>query len=207
MIRLPGQAGISEGWSSAFMTNAVGGIMSGMDQGDAAVLAAGLGIAGTLAAGLMSPLLQAHTARRQSREQEAIDIRHRLREERRVAFAAVLDQGETVQRALSDFFGSRESEEHTSRAVTQSEWAHVTETLHALRRAATEVAVTGPGHMADLAETIHAEALRLSVATRRVLEAGDDPRAVPVMADTGTRLANARGEFVSAAQKAMAPPE
>jgi hypothetical protein len=67
-----------------------------MDQGTAAVIAAGLGIAGTLGGALGGTWLAGRTALRQVRVQEAADLRHKLRDERRAAFTSCVERRNEV---------------------------------------------------------------------------------------------------------------
>lgn len=65
--------------------------MRAMDQGNAAVIAAGLGIAGTLLGSLGGAIVAARATRKQVRDQEGAEHRNWLRQERRASYAALLD--------------------------------------------------------------------------------------------------------------------
>jgi hypothetical protein len=56
-----------------------------------------MGIAGTRAGALGGALIQGRIIRRQVRDQEAVDLRHRLQQERQAAFAAVLDRCSEIE--------------------------------------------------------------------------------------------------------------
>jgi hypothetical protein len=82
-------------------------MIGGMKQEDATVWAAGLGIIGTLAGALGGAWLQGLSARRQLTGQAAAQVKHRLREERQAAFAAVLDRCDQVVEALGPIITDR----------------------------------------------------------------------------------------------------
>ncbi|MEV4033431.1 hypothetical protein [Streptomyces umbrinus] len=171
-----------------------------MDQGT--VWLAALGIAGTLAGALGGPMLQARSARRQQREQEAIEVRHRLRVDRQAAFAQFLDQGETVRQGLDRVV--RLVLVETSEDRTEA-WRTLNAALAAMRRMTMSVAVYGPARMGELAEAMH----EASVAQADVFRMPDleaDQRAVQ-FSEATTRLQDLRREFIRRAQEAMAPPE
>src|SRR5690349_14272401 len=65
------------GWWSSAIARHGSGMMCVMDQADAIVWASALGIAGTFAAGLIGPVLQARASRRQDRDHEVFRIQHR----------------------------------------------------------------------------------------------------------------------------------
>ncbi|GAA5029240.1 hypothetical protein [Streptomyces siamensis] len=100
-----------------------------MDQGDAAVWAAGLGIAGTLAGVLGGAYVQAGAGRKQVLDQETVDVRHRLREERRLAFAAVLDRCDEVVSALGTIIAARVQPDWCDEDNHRELWALANEAL------------------------------------------------------------------------------
>ncbi|MBJ6636919.1 hypothetical protein H4K36_01200 [Streptomyces sp. DHE7-1] len=174
-----------------------------MNQGDAAIWAAGMGIAGTLAAALGGPLLQARAARRQTREQEKADVRQRLREERQTAFKAVLDASDAVQRSINAVIETRVTSASESPSDEASLWSEVDTALDRLYQAATLVAITGPAPIGHLAETMLAAADQQAGAWRPRL-AVEDCRAAGAQAITA--LHKARHEFILRAQEAMSGP-
>jgi hypothetical protein len=112
--------------------------MGSMEQGEAAVWAAGLGIIGTLLGALGGAWFQGLSARRQLREQAAAQVKHQLRDERRAAFADVLDRCDQVAEALGPIIVDRvpsRVEEDSYREL----WASANAALRALQRAVTAV--------------------------------------------------------------------
>ncbi|MFI0901625.1 hypothetical protein [Streptomyces sp. NPDC020983] len=182
----------------------VGGMMRGMDQGDAAVWAAALGITGTLAGALGGALVQGRVTRRQVRDQEAVDVRHRLREERQAAFAAVLDRCSEVEATFGPIVVARAQPEWDDDADHQELWAPTNAALHTLQRAVTAVAITGPDLMADLASAIHEEVLAKANAMR--LPATDLAQRVRMFAEHSTALEQAQHDFSQEARTVLATP-
>ncbi|GGL13251.1 hypothetical protein GCM10010094_87720 [Streptomyces flaveus] len=177
--------------------------MGGMDQADAIIWATALGIGGTLAAGLTGPLLQARASRRQARDQEAFQVRHRLRDERRAAFATVLDQCEAFRHSINAAIEARMALEWRSEDAHWELWQSTDAALGALRRAATNVAITGPAPMGELADAVHAAAARQAGVWRMRLDL-DDRLVQNAQADSA--FADARRQFIAAAEKILALP-
>lgn len=171
-----------------------------MDQGN--VVLAALGIAGTLAGALGGPLLQARSARRQQRDQEAIEVRHRLRVDRQAAFAQFLDQGEVVRQALDQVMRLVLLEPSEDRTEA---WRTLNRSLAAMQRTAMSVAVYGPARMGELAEAMH-DASVAQANPYRMPNLGTDQRAIEY-SEAAARLQDLRREFIRRAQEAMAPPE
>jgi hypothetical protein len=141
-------------------------MMCGMDQGDAAVWAAGLGITGTLAGALGGAFVQGWAIRRQVRDQETVDVWHRWREERQAAFAAILARCSEVEAGFGPIIVARARPDWRDDADHRELWAPANAALDALRRSVTTVAITGPDHMVDLASTIHEQVLAKANAMR-----------------------------------------
>ncbi|MFJ8153915.1 hypothetical protein [Streptomyces sp. NPDC094468] len=181
-----------------------------MNQGDAAVWAAGMGIAGTLTAALGGPLLQARAARRQAREQEAVDIRHRLREERRAAYKAVLDACDGVQRAINVIIETLKASQQHQAIDRLALREQMDSALDRLYRAVTDVEITGPRRMGELAVSMLAAEDQQAAAWRPFLGI-DDGRELSVDesqahgAQAIEALREARTEFILRAQQAMLP--
>ncbi|MCX4911286.1 hypothetical protein [Streptomyces sp. NBC_00878] len=175
-----------------------------MDQADTVIWATALGIGGTLAAGLTGPLLHARSARRRAQDQETFQVRHRLRDERRAAFASVLDECEAFRQGIGAVIeglvgvGWRSENEH------RELWESTVAALGALRRAATDVAITGPAPMGELADTVYAAAVRQAEVWRMRLDL-DDRLVRNGQADS--ELIDARRQFIAAAEKVLAPPD
>ncbi|WP_318205808.1 hypothetical protein [Streptomyces sp. SCL15-4] len=175
-----------------------------MDQGDAAVWAAALGIAGTLMGALGGALVQGRVIRRQVRDQEAVDIRHRLRQERQTAFAAVLDRCSEVETSFGPIIMARARPDWRDDADHRELWDPTNAALDALQRAVTAVAITGPDRMADLAATIH-EAVTAKANTMRMPAASFDQR-VRMYAEHSTLLEEAQRSFVQEARTVLGTP-
>lgn len=178
--------------------------MRSMDQGDAAVWAAALGIAGTLAGALGGALVQSRVIRRQVRDQEAVDVRHRLREERQAAFAAVLDRCSETEATFGPIIVARVQPGWDDDASHQELWAPANAALDALQRAVTAVAITGPDSMADLASAIH-EAVRAEANAMR-LPAADFAQRARMFGEHSTALEQARRDFIQEARAVLAAP-
>jgi hypothetical protein len=176
--------------------------MSGMEQGEAAVWAAGLGIIGTLLGALGGAWLQGLSARRQLREQAAAQVKHQLRDERRAAFAGVLDRCDQVAEALGPIIADRvhsRLEEDSYREL----WASANAALRALQRAVTAVAITGPDRMAELGSAIY-DAVLAQANSMRVPDLPFDERA-KAFAQAGAAVENGRRSFVQEARAVLAP--
>lgn len=179
-------------------------MMRGMDQGDAAVWAAALGVAGTLAGALGGAIVQGRVLRRQVRDQEAVDVRHRLREERRAAFAAVLDRCSEAEATFSPIIVARTQPGWDDNADHRELWAPTNAALEALRRAVTAVAITGPDSMADLAAAIHETVQAKANAMR--LPAADFAQRVRMFGEHSTALEQAQRTFIQEARAVLAAP-
>lgn len=178
--------------------------MSGMDQGDAAVWAAALGIAGTLAGALGGALVQGRALRRQVRDQEAVDVRHRLRDERRAAFAVVLDRCREVEATFGPIVVARVRPDWDDNADHRDLFAPTRAALNALEQSVTAVAITGPDRMADLASAIHKEARAKANAMSR--PAADLAQRVRMFGEHSTTLEAARHDFIQEARTVLAAP-
>ncbi|MGC4995255.1 hypothetical protein [Streptomyces sp. DT195] len=175
-----------------------------MDQGDAAMWAAALGIAGTLAGALGGALVQGRAVRRQAQDQEAIDVRHRLREERRAAFAAVLDRCHEVEATFSPIIVAHARPDWDDQADHRELWAPTNAAMDTLQRAVTAVAITGPECMADLASEIYAELLAKANAMR--LPAMDLAQRAEMFGDHSAALKEALRNYIREARTALAAP-
>lgn len=178
--------------------------MRGMDQGDAAVWAAALGIAGTLVGALGGALTQGGVIRRQVRDQEAVDVRHRLRQERQVAFAAVLDRCAEVETSFNPIIVARVSPDWRDEDDHRELWAPTNAALGALQRAVTAVAIAGPDRMADLAATIHEE-VTAKANTMRMPAAAFDDR-VRMFGEHSANLEEAQRSFIREARTVLGAP-
>jgi hypothetical protein len=177
-------------------------MMSGMEQGDATVWAAGLGIIGTLTGALGGAWLQGLSARRQLKGQQAAQVKHWLREERQAAFAAVLNRCDQVVEALGPIITARvqpDWEEHDSHREL---WAPANAALRALQRSATTVAITGPDRMVELASAIH-DAVLAQANWMRVPELEFDER-TKAFAQAGVALEDACRSFAQEARAVLA---
>lgn len=183
-----------------------------MDQGSAAVWAAGFGVLGTLAGSLGGAYLQRKAALQQVREQAAAEARRQLRDERRTAFATVLDRLDAVGVTLNQIVEARaqpdwrDAEAGGELSARQREvWEPADAALRALRRAAWTLAVTGPDAMADLATEIHkASAARVLLALRST----DEWEAVRAeLTAAGAQLDDLRSRFIQGAQAVLVSPE
>ncbi|MET9914894.1 hypothetical protein ABZZ74_50975 [Streptomyces sp. NPDC006476] len=174
-----------------------------MDQADAIVWASALGIAGTLAGGLIGPVLQARASRRQARDHEVFWIQHRLRDERRAVFAAMLDQCEECRQSLNAVIEAHLDPEWRSEDAYLELWQTVDATLGALLRAATNVAIIGPAPMGDLADAVYAAIARQADVWRARMDL-DDRLVQNGQADSA--FADARRQFIAAAEKILVPP-
>ncbi|MFE9642669.1 hypothetical protein ACFYO0_00620 [Streptomyces sp. NPDC006365] len=173
-----------------------------MDQGNAIIWATGLGIGGTLSAGLIGPLLHARTARRQAQDQQAAQVRNRLRDERRAAFATFLDQCEAFRQSMNSFIEARMAVEWRIEVDNRQLWEPATAALGALRRTATNVAITGPAPMGELADALYAAAARQADVWRLRLDVDD---LLVQNARAEGALAEARREFIAKAEAVLAP--
>ncbi|MEU1276458.1 hypothetical protein [Streptomyces sp. NPDC005799] len=174
-----------------------------MDQADAIIWMTALGIAGTFAAGLIGPVLLARASRRRARDQEAFQIQHRLREERRAAFAAVLEQCDACRQNIDAVIEAHLNPEWYSEDVRQELWQSLGATMDTLRQAATNAAITGPAPMGELAEAIYAAIARQAGAWSMRLDL-DDRLVQNAQADAA--FTSARRQFIAAAGKVMVPP-
>ncbi|MFF9607422.1 hypothetical protein ACF1GY_34955 [Streptomyces sp. NPDC014684] len=181
-----------------------GGMMHRMDQGDAAVWAAGLGIVGTLAGALGGALVQGRLVRRQVRDQEAVDVRHRLREERQAAFAAVLDRCSDVEATFSPIIAARVQPGWDDDADHRELWRPTNAALEALQRAVTAVAITGPDSMVALAADLHEEVQAKANAMR--LPAADFAQRALMFGEHSTALEQAQRNFIQEARVVLAAP-
>jgi hypothetical protein len=177
-------------------------MMSVMEQGEAAVWAAGLGIIGTLLGALGGAWLQGLSARRQLREQAAAQVQHQLRDERRAAFAGILDRCDQVAEALGPVIADRVQSRLEEDAYREL-WAAANAALRALQRAVTAVAITGPDRMAELASAIH-DAVLAQADSMRVPDLPFDERTI-AFAQAGAALEDARRRFVQEARAVLAP--
>lgn len=174
-----------------------------MDQGTATVWAAGLGIVGTLGGALGGAYFASRSAARQVTEQEAVDVRHRVRDERRTAYATLLDQTDVVMAALDPIIVARFSPDWAEGQNRREMWAPANEALKALQRAVTAIAITGPDDMQDAAQAIHDATLRSANALRAALPY--DEMSIEFAAGTTIRDA-AREGFVEAARRVLGAP-
>ncbi|MFF3884086.1 hypothetical protein [Streptomyces sp. NPDC001914] len=175
-----------------------------MDQGEAAVWAAGLGIAGTLAGALGGAFVQARAGRKQVHDQETVDVRHRLREERRLAFAAVLDRCDEVTSALGPIILARVQPEWRDEGDHRGLWAPANEALSALQRAVTSVKITGPDEMMEHAAAVH-DTLLAKANAMRAPGLNFAERTSAYAAASG-ELDVATQRFVDAARRVLAAP-
>ncbi|MCX5097471.1 hypothetical protein OOK36_54420 [Streptomyces sp. NBC_00365] len=176
-----------------------------MDQGDAAVWAAALGIAGTLAGALGGALVQGRAIRRQVRDQEAVNIRHQLREERRAAFAAILDRCSEVEPTFGPIIVARARPDWDDDADHGELWTPTNTALDALQWAVTTVSITGPDHMAHLANAIHEE-VRAKANAMRLPAAADLAQRVRMFGEHNTALEEAQRNFIREARTVLAAP-
>lgn len=179
-------------------------MMCGMDQGEAAVWAAGLGIAGTLVGALGGAYVQARAGRKQVLDQETVDVRHRVREERRLAFAAVLDRCDDVTAALGPIIVARVQSNWRDEDDHRELWAPANEALNGLQRAATSVKITGPDALMVLADSVHETALA-KANSMRVLGLDFDQR-TSAYAAANRDLDAATRRFVDAARRVLTAP-
>ena len=177
--------------------------MCGMDQANTVIWATALGIGGTLAAGLTGPLLHARSSRRQAQEQESFQVRYRLRDERRAAFTEVLDECEAFRQSIYAAIEARVTLEWRSEDDLRELWQPIVAALGALHRAATNVAITGPAPMGELADSVHAAATRQADVWRMRLDL-DDRLVQNGQADGD--LVEARRQFIAAAERILVPP-
>ncbi|MFF9704683.1 hypothetical protein ACF1FE_26380 [Streptomyces griseofuscus] len=189
----------SVGWARI----APDGMMPHMDQGDAAVWAAALGIAGTLAGALGGAVVQGRVTRRQVRDQEAVDLRHRLRQERQAAFAAVLDRCTEIETALTPVVLAYTCEGDWQGAADSVLWAPVDAALPALQRAVTAVAITGPDSMASRASAIQV-AMLAKANTWRLAE--DFLERARLFAENTRALEQAQRDFIQEARTVLDAP-
>lgn len=177
--------------------------MSGMDQGVAAVWAAGLGIGGTLLGALGGALVQARASRRQVIHQEEADTRLRIRDERRAAYSAVLDHYDRAKRAVGVVMQYRS--DHDVLNVPEELGRAEREAVEDLQRAVMDVTIAGPARMAALAEDVLAAEWDLVIAVA-------DGRLTREQRGEGynralTRGGETRKAFVEAARLVLAAPD
>ncbi|MFE1290871.1 hypothetical protein [Streptomyces sp. NPDC058751] len=156
------------------------------------------------AGALGGALVQNRAIRRQVRDQEAVDIRHRLREERRAAFAAILDRCSEVEATFGPVIAARARPDWDDDADHRELWTPTSTALDSLQRAVTAVAITGPDHMAHLADAIHEEVRARANAMR--LPAADFAQRVRMFAEHGTVLEEAQRTFIQEARTVLATP-
>jgi hypothetical protein len=130
-----------------------------MEPMDATTWIAALGIAGTLLGALGGAMIQGAFLRRQVRDQERVSVRNALRGERRLAYAAVLDHYDAFKSSLSEVIAARVKPEWDDNVPHPELWSPLNDSLAALKRSVTSVAITGPTRMAELSEAIYAAAL------------------------------------------------
>ncbi|CAG6392340.1 hypothetical protein NMG29_25855 [Streptomyces cocklensis] len=173
-----------------------------MDQGDAAVWAAGLGIAGTLFGALGGALVQSRAQRRQVHDQEIVDVGHWLRGQRQVAFAAVLEASTHVTETLGPVIAARLAPDWSEGGDHRALWEPCNGALGMLKKAVTAVAITGPPHMADLAAAVY-DAEHSKADSMRQLGLDFDGR-VAIYVHTSGLVDAARERFTKAAQEVLA---
>ncbi|MFZ4203359.1 hypothetical protein ACOZE4_00575 [Streptomyces griseoincarnatus] len=166
-----------------------------MDEGNAAVIAAALGIAGTLFGSLGGAMVAARATRKQVRDQEGAEHRHWLRQERQTAYAALLDACRRGMEIIRVHLSS--GDEYLNDAVAL-------EILSAALEARTVVAIVGPPDM-DIKARELAECFVDTINSRRDMVQSDgvvnsEDR------DFGrhfTRLDAARSAFVDGARDVL----
>ncbi|MGW7359438.1 hypothetical protein ACWGI0_23090 [Streptomyces sp. NPDC054802] len=171
-----------------------------MDQGTAAVIAGGFGIVGTLGGALGGAWFASRATLRQVEVQEAVDVRHRLRDERRAAFSAVLDQCGVIEAAVNPVISTRLAPPSSPPELRRAAWDALNDALRALDRAVTAIEITGPDAVHRAAVAMHeakyqgADSLRAST-----------PFDVSSMqfAQTVREFEAARAEFIAAAREAL----
>jgi hypothetical protein len=175
-----------------------------MDHETVTLWLTGLGIAGTLGAGLGSALIQRSIARRQVRDQEAADVRRSLRDERRAAYATVLDCCDEVDAALDPVIAARFQPDWDEDSNHRELWTPTNAALAALHRSVVTAEISGPQHIADLALAIYDSALE-KANTMRSYGVAADERAIQFSSACGA-LDAARRAFVERAREALAAP-
>jgi hypothetical protein len=125
-----------------------------MDQETAAIWAAGIaaiaGVGGAVAGGALT----AWAMRRQVKDQAQADLGHWLRDQRRSAFAAVLERADEVASTLGAVISARVQPDWDEGGDHRELWAPCNEALGRLQQSATTVAVMGPSSMERLAQEI-----------------------------------------------------
>ncbi|MGW6910278.1 hypothetical protein [Streptomyces sp. NPDC054940] len=174
-----------------------------MDQGDAAVWAAGLGIAGTLLGALGGAWVQARAAHSQVIHQEAADVRTRVRDERRAAFSAILDQIDQVSQAAKEIMECRREQQIQYSDVPQALRSTRENSYRELQRRAMDVEIAGPEDMATLSKSLTLQALHVFLAAEMpsidVAEMNYNLRTLAVLA--------LRTQFVENARKILEKPD
>jgi hypothetical protein len=180
-------------------------MISLMDQGVAAVWAAGLGIAGTLLGALGGSLVQARATRKQVIHQEEADVRLRIRDERRAAYSAVLDHYDRAKRAVGEVMQYRTDHDAPSSGVPEDLRKTEREAVEDLQRAVMDVTIAGPPRMASLAERVLAAEWSLVIAvTDGRLDYQERVRGYNNALDEGR---DARRHFVEEAHRVLAVPD
>lgn len=166
--------------------------------------AAGLGIVGTLVGALGGGLLQARAVRRQVMDQEAAEVRHRLRDERKAAFISLLDKYEAFDQAITPLLMAHQTGETLVEDVAADVWRDVEEALVALGRARSEVDVAGTARISQLAEELQ----RSAEDQVRVMRVPDLPRQLrrSMLVPARSSMATTRYAIVREAQKSLAAP-
>lgn len=176
--------------------------MCSMDQGDAVLWAAALGIGGTLLAALGSTIIQGRFARRQITDQEHAEVRRQLRDERRIAYISILDRCNKIEDALAPIIAARVRPDWSDDADHRELWTSTNAELRELKRSVATVAITGPRSMHELAiaiyDTMHARADSMRKPGL------DFEERVKLYARAGAEFDSAHSRFIEAANALLA---
>ncbi|MFF4548627.1 hypothetical protein ACFY1J_31080 [Streptomyces sp. NPDC001406] len=176
-----------------------------MDQGVAAVWAAGLGIAGTLLGAFGGAWVQARTTRAQVVHQEWAEVRLRIRDERRAAYAAVLEHYDRSRQATSIVLQYRTDHGVRHTEVPEDLRRDERVAVETFQRAVMDVAIAGPERMTTLADEIAAAIWDrvIAVANGQL----DYEARVRDYNNSTTRGMNARIAFVEEARRVLSAPD
>ncbi|MEU4507541.1 hypothetical protein [Streptomyces sp. NPDC024089] len=171
-----------------------------MDENNAAVLAALIGVFGALGGTFLGVWMRRRATMDQIAAQERAERRGQLRADRSASYAEVMDASERFIASLDDIVQARRGRAPSNGPTDQ--WAPMREESQAamrmLRRAIWNVRVSGPEDMADLAKSIY------DVNMNRFRLAFDDSLDFDEMNERlnarNTEFRQRRAEFVAGAQ-------
>jgi hypothetical protein len=165
-----------------------------------------LGIAGTLLGALGGAAVQGRAARRQAAAQEEIEVRHRVRDERRAAFAGFLEHCNQAKRSHFNMVQFHElSQPRGSRELPDNLQAADRDAVEGLTRAGAMVAITGPDEIHRLMMAILEDIVAMSKACRNPDMTWNERRRQ--FNQAADRRDAALGRFIQEARNVLSAPD